>query len=98
MAKAKGKGRKPADGYGEGGDVQAPVGAVSNHGLCADCGNTVDVVVDMHQCVGANRFICPECKVVRINDAAKTAAAVLMQKAEKTREDMRQLPLPGMET
>lgn len=96
MAKAKGKGRKP-ESEGEG-DVQAPVGAVSDHGLCADCGNTVDVVVDMHQCVGANRFICPECKVVRIKDAAKTAAAVLMQKAEKTREDMRQLPLPGMET
>ena len=92
MASAKGKGRKPDKGDGEG-VVESGVGAVDNHGPCKDCGKPVDCVVEIHQCVGSNRFVCVECRAGRMKADYETKVGLLISKAEKCREDMRQLTL-----
>ena len=87
MAKKKEKDAETEEGKPAG-------GVVVDHGLCRDCGNVVDVVVDIHQANGANAFICVDCRCKRILQKAKETAGGIQENAKEAREAARQLGLP----
>lgn len=77
---------------------------VDDHGSCADCGNTVDVVVDPYQLTGNNAFVCVPCRCERIrvkavedkakvDDKAEAAITALYAKATSARHGSEQSPL-----
>lgn len=72
----------------------APCEVVTDHGRCRECGDVVDVVVDIHQTSGDNKFICVDCRCKRILQKAKETAGGIQEDAKAAREAARQLALP----
>jgi hypothetical protein len=74
----------------EGEDMKPPMS--TDHGVCPDCGEVVDVVVEIHQSLGKNRFICVACRCERIMRKAREAVGNLKELATQSREEA-QVPL-----
>ena len=75
-------------------EAKSAAGVVTDHGLCSDCGEGVDVVVDIHQKSGSNKFICVKCRCERIMKKARETIGGIKEQAEEARSEAAQLGLP----
>ena len=96
MASAKGKGAGPDPEKAADNEEPATVITTGQLGFCRDCGQAVDVVVDIHQVQGDGTFICIDCRAKRMKQKCQENVGALKAKADEARENARQQLLPGM--
>lgn len=65
---------------------------VHDHGDCKDCGKPVDVVVDIHQSAGGNRFICVDCRCARIKEKAAKDIGMIQENTKEARAEVSGAP------
>ena len=74
-------------------EAKSAAGVVTDHGLCSSCGEVVDVVVDIHQKSGSNKFMCVTCRCDRIMKKAQETIGGIKEQAEEARSEAAQLGL-----